>query len=103
MSVCGWSHTEEAYAAAERNLRKLPVRDLVDIYAEWREVQLQQQEDVPFDWEKHKKEARRLVRQAGKDALADLLWEWASEQALCDRGGYSAWVCPEGCHTVRFR
>lgn len=30
-----WSHTDEAYAAAESNLRAMPVETLREIWAEW--------------------------------------------------------------------
>ncbi len=34
---------------------------------------------------------------------ADAIWQYASEDLrTCDNGGYNAWMCPWGCHTVSF-
>lgn len=37
-----------------------------------------------------------------RDDVVEQIWEWASNNALCDNGGYRAWMCPDGCHTVPF-
>lgn len=36
------------------------------------------------------------------DTLADYITERAETTATCDNGGFNAWVCPSGCHTVSF-
>lgn len=36
------------------------------------------------------------------DQLAEYVAERAEEHAMCDNGGFDAWVCPSGCHTVSF-
>jgi hypothetical protein len=36
------------------------------------------------------------------DILSELIWELAEGQRTCTNGGWEAWVCPFGCHTVPF-
>jgi hypothetical protein len=37
-----------------------------------------------------------------KDLLVDAIWEDMEEWRTCDNGGFNAWACPSGCHTVSF-
>jgi hypothetical protein len=30
------------------------------------------------------------------------VWEKVKALAVCDNGGFEAWVCPYGCHTLPF-
>ena len=103
-----WSHTGEAYAAAERNLRRLDRETLETILAEWR-CYVPDESDVSFEdsfnaegWDA----AITGVRESRLplDVLADDIWDRASDFATCDNGGWNAWLCPFGCgpHTVPF-
>lgn len=114
-----WSHTQEAYEIARYNLGRLKKGELNTIYSEWRvhlhEEEIKRKEGEAFDndeeleieftheqmmkmFEDTKREARKIPH----DILADQIWEWASEASTCDNGGWNAWVCPDGCHTVSF-
>lgn len=102
-----WSHTHEAYVNAENNLKALEREKLVVIFAEWRASQNRKGEYTD-DFDKRRYE--RALRWASDpnnisdEALAEFIWERASELATCDNGGFNAWMCPFGCgcHTVSF-
>jgi hypothetical protein len=44
------------------------------------------------------KSGRKLL----KGDLVDMIWAFAEQQRTCDNGGFNAWMCPYGCHTVPF-
>lgn len=99
-----WSHTNEAYANAQANLEELPLETLRVIEAEWRARRTDE-----FGWNsefsvaKYNKAMAAIKRENySAQILAESIWEKASEQATCDNGGYNAWMCPFGCHTVSF-
>lgn len=100
-----WSHTDEAYSNAETNLRNLPHGDLVEIASEWCAYGQGQLDDPdahePFDEQTYHEAVRRFTDLESED-LTDLIWNSASDLATCDNGGFNAWVCPYGCHTVSF-
>ena len=97
-----WSHTNEAYSNAYENLHDSPRNFLAIAFAEWKAKEIEESDDdrEPFgaDYEKELAFAATLA----SDTLADSIWEKASEQRTCDNGGFNAWVCPYGCHTVSF-
>ena len=96
-----WSHTVEAYENARRNLGKLRKGELNVIYAEWEAHTSREEDEGAFDEPKYKA-ALTAARKIPADILADAIWERAEELATCDNGGFNAWVCPFGCHTVSF-
>lgn len=91
-----WSHTAEAYWNAYLNVRDMTKAKLLEVLREW----------AYYNREEAGKHAHfRLPyngRKLSQDALADEVWTRAENQALCDCGGFNAWVCPYGCHTVSF-
>ena len=103
----GWSHTNEAYDNAKRNLFALPIEDLRIIFAEWRAAQLRKPK-CGSRWDGNSFHQRRYDKALAfaatlpDDVLADQIWGWAEELATCDTGGFNCWVCPSGCHTVPF-
>jgi hypothetical protein len=102
-----WSHTQQAYAEAEDNLRNLSKEALEIIFAEWRAAQGKHGVIDPvcpnFSERKYDR-ALKHAKTLPDDVLADFIWEKASEQATCDNGGFEAWMCPHGCgpHCVSF-
>ena len=101
--VWSWSHTQEAYQNAYENLQNSPRHFLEVTFAEIRAAGPidDEGEEQTFNEKKY----NRALKQAAKlpdDVLADAIWEFAENQAVCDNGGYNAWVCPWGCHTVPF-
>ena len=102
-----WSHTQQAYADAEENLRTLPKETLEIIFAEWRAAQGKNGVIDPvcpnFSERKYDR-ALKHAKTLPDDVLADFIWEKASEFATCDNGGSEAWMCPHGCgpHCVSF-
>lgn len=95
-----WSHTAEAYRDAEINLYGLPHDDLAIIAAEWQswdgdtfnpQLNLDAYDGALSD-----------AKQCSADSLAQNIWDKASELQTCDNGGFNAYVCPFGCHTVPF-
>ena len=100
-----WSHTDQAYAAAESNIRDLSRAELLTILREWAH-----RDRVDGDILRVRLGAKRPggfrlpvgMRQLATDALADIVWERASELRTCTSGGHDAYVCPYGCHMVSF-
>lgn len=100
-----WSHSPDAIDAAAYNLSKLPMAELKDIAREWAH---------------HDREARGIIRQragsvrpagfrlpsslarASRDALITWIWERMEAHRTCDTGGFRAYACLYGCHTVPF-
>lgn len=124
-----WSHTEEAYQYAEKQLRQMTQKNMVVIWAEWRTHQKAQadaleeaekeaeENDWPephhvneshdFDQDYYQEqliEAKIIIKRVGKEPIADDIWNWASELRTCTNGGWEAWMCPYGCqcHMVPF-
>lgn len=100
-----WSHTAEAYDNAHENVRKLDPETLAVIYAEWRVTTSGPR--GRFCTERYPLAllgARNRIARLGADYVADVIFEWMSEQALCENGGHFAWACPHGCgcHMVSF-
>jgi len=98
-----WSHTNEAYANAYDNLHNSPRAWLAIAFAEWKAKEIEDSEDderEPFGAEYETELA--FAATLATDTLADSIWDKASEQRTCDNGGFNAWVCPYGCHTVPF-
>jgi len=107
----GWSHTQEAYDNAYKNLHNESREFLEECYGEiqalgkrWHKGKPNAcEEETPFYnsvYERAVKEAKKLP----SDVLADYIWEFASNQATCTNGGHEAWMCPHGCgkHMVPF-
>ena len=101
-----WSHTAEAYADAEANLRALPLETLREIRAEWDASDFTADAVSYDDRFRPDRYPAALKATAGipADALADEIWNRAADFATCDSGGFNAWLCPYGCgpHTVPF-
>lgn len=100
-----WSHTQEAYSNARANLEELPLPTLHVIYAEWRAsgYGTAKFDCVCPDHNSRKYwDALRYACELPADILVDIIWQWCEEYAVCDTGGFNAWVCPHGCHTVSF-
>lgn len=93
-----WSHTQEAYDYAKQRLLGTRTGVLQVIYAEWRISEAPRGGNPDDCTEGYIEQASRLEH----DVLAHLVWEKASEQRICDTGGFNAWICPWGCHTVPF-
>jgi hypothetical protein len=89
------SHTDEAYAAADRNLRKLPRRKLQDAAMGWK-AELRELGEL---------RGRGLnVRRVPFDILADFVSEHAlGEYGRCSNGGWELYVSPDGWARVPFR
>jgi hypothetical protein len=102
-----WSHSEQAYADAETNLRALSKETLEVIYAEWRAAQgkhgVIDTIDPAFNERKYAR-ALKHAKTLEDDTLANFVWARAEELATCDNGGFDAWLCPYGCgpHCVPF-
>jgi hypothetical protein len=89
-----WSHTREAYENARRNLEALGDSTLGEVYREWKAFE-KAGNDVTVD-------AFDVPTPDDRDTLLDYIWQCCEEQATCDNGGFTAWICPFGCHTVSF-
>jgi hypothetical protein len=97
-----WSHTQEAYDNAYNNLHHEGREWLEIVYAEWEASKTDNEDDFePFDEELYDK-ALMKAKDLPDDVLVDYIYDQMSEQATCDNGGFNAWACPYGCHTVSF-
>lgn len=93
-----WSHTNEAYANAYNNLHNQPREWLNVCIAEWNaEKQLHAGKLARYP-----KSLAWAESLPADDIAADFIWEKMEVQATCDNGGFNAWACPFGCHTVTF-
>lgn len=118
-----WSHTAEAYGHARANLEALPAETLEAIAAEWTAaapylcLETGDGSRDPCGFadrsatraQDHQDETGHRLQSpshappvpADPGAIWDLM---AAEETgyRCDNGGWDAWACPEGCHTVPF-
>jgi hypothetical protein len=90
-----WSHASEAYENALTNFKALPFHDLCVIAAEW-----DADEPDGFNNDTYLESFKKYETQGFVDESA--LWDKVSGKRTCDNGGFNAWVCPIGCHTVSF-
>jgi hypothetical protein len=105
----GWSHTIEAYQNARDQLDVLPIDTLRVIWAEWHAHTSREEDPGAFNEKRYRKARRRaetIYMRLGADfqqeRLAEYVWECMEQLATCDNGGWNAWACPYGCHTVPF-
>ena len=99
-----WSHTQEAYATVEASLRLKDKEWLDIVYGEWNAAENDDDGNLDinsFNEEKYEA-ALKEAKELSSDELADYIWTRMSEAATCDNGGYNAWACPSGCHTIPF-
>jgi len=96
-----WSHTAEAYEAVRLNILDLPRDTLQIIWAEWRGSEYEDWSGWQFDNEAYEAALAEADNLPG-DVLAEEIYERAYGNSTCDNGGWNAWVCPFGCHTVPF-
>jgi len=97
-----WTHAQEAYDAARRNLEKKDDEWLAIVLTEWRVDQKFKEEEPKigdFDVE------RAWVNCMARDDIIDAIWDKMAEQRTCTNGGFEAWACPFGCgvHLISFR
>jgi hypothetical protein len=85
-----WSHTPEAYADAEQNLRNLPIDELRIIWAEWCAASRDEwgnwdcNEFDSYAFHKYLNHAEGL----SAEALVRDIWDRASELRSCTNGGH---------------
>lgn len=91
-----WSHTDEAYRDAQENVQHLSKKTLLVILREW------SYEDMEKSGKNPSFRLHKGVRKLPKDVLADAVWERMEELRACTNGGWEAYCCPDGCHTVPF-
>lgn len=102
----GWSHTAQAYVYAESQLRAFDRDTLLEIAAEWRMHKRFPGNDHDWQrlWPQVLANVRKKYRAKRNSEIALAIWLQAEDQALCDNGGFNAWMCPYGCllHCVPF-
>lgn len=101
----GWSHTAEAYQNAREQVDTLPRRELLTILREWAYQDRQDRGTLRTRHGAKRIAGFRLpagIRRLPIDVLADLVWDRAEQHRTCPDGGWQAYVCPDGCHTVPF-
>lgn len=96
-----WSHTQEAYQNVYNNIMALPKEELEVVFAEIKAKADPAMVEGGFDSNAYE-EALAQASALPQDVLADAVWQFASEQRTSDNGGWNAWICPSGCHTVPF-
>lgn len=96
-----WSHTAEAYDNARQNIENKDREWLEVCWAEWRAAEPKEYSEHEFNEKKYAKALVKAKKLPG-DVLASDIWDKASEFATCDNGGFNAYCCPWGCHTVPF-
>ena len=112
-----WSHTAEGLEHARANVHGLSKRELLVILGEWnyhdRETAHAEGEaraDLEEIPEGEIPPAPTLadftvapaIRKLDKDTIAGIVWDRMEELRTCTNGGWEAYACPDGCHTVPF-
>jgi len=105
-----WSHTQEAYDNARRNVASLDRETLEVIWSEiqtYRKMLYESGIDAPrstlFDTTIYQ-EFRQDSRDMSRGQLADYIWNFMEQDRRCSNGGHRAYCCPYGCgpHRVSF-
>ena len=100
-----WSHSPEAYQNAQDNLDDQPLDWLRECLAE---ICASETDDFgasySFDVATFDKRLAQIKADTcmAQDVLVDMIWRFAESQRTSDNGGFNAWCCPFGCHTVSF-
>ena len=95
-----WSHTEEAYSNARENVLNLDRGTLCVIRAE----QLAHT-NGEFDSVVYERTYATLIDddKLPTEFIANCVADHMRDAIRsCDNGGFNAWCCPYGCHTVSF-
>ena len=104
-----WSFTQEGMENIRENVHRMDKERLIVAYAEilhFRHVN-KKNDSAKLDvstwyktvYAKKLTEARKQAKWS-TEAIAEEVYYFAEEQADCTNGGFSAYVCPYGCHTV---
>ncbi|MFA5489304.1 MAG: hypothetical protein WC284_08810 [Candidimonas sp.] len=98
-----WSHTSEAYSYAYENLESMDRDFLEDAYAEIKATAKDKHGvyGSDLDMDEYEK-ALKWAKSMPFDVLVDFIWNFAEEYKTADNGGFNAYMCPYGCHTVPF-
>ena len=93
-----WSHSEEAYQNAYDNLKAKSQAWLQVCLAE-----IMSNDDNGFNDDKFNHYLKQFESDNFmSDFLSQAIWTFMTENRTCDNGGFNAWCCPYGCHTVSF-
>lgn len=96
-----WSHSQKAYDNAKSNLYKQSLQWLKICLAEI-EAELPANSGN-FDERTYKTYMEAFKQCDNVDLYAESIWEvMSTDIRMCDNGGFNAWACPFGCHTVPF-
>lgn len=99
-----WSHSPEAYENAKKNLTDLSQEVLATIYSEiigYKHDELCEDGELTFKYSMYEAERQNALKRE-KDFLIGFIWAFMEDFRTCDNGGYNAYACPHGCHTVSF-
>ncbi len=99
-----WSHAPAAYVYARKNLGKLSKKKLNIIYAEIHSANVDEYGNVSestsdMDIDEYNIKLKK-AKTLQKDVLVDFIWDFMEKFRTCDNGGFNAYCCPFGCHTV---
>jgi len=101
-----WSHTAGAYDNARANLEGVSESAwLIDVIAEWRMHDWGNPNRYTFNQEEWDEKRAAVVDDYGGlplSAMTGVIWADMEQLRICDNGGFNAWCCPYGCHTVSF-
>lgn len=97
----GWDHCNRSYRNAKANLFDLCHETLAVIYAEIKACHTSSSGENELDVPEYSDELL-LARDIPSSSLVDFIWESMDSRRLCDEGGFNAYCCPYGCHTVSF-
>jgi len=102
-----WSYSDEGLSAIMAGIENLPLDDLITCYAEFEAYRLRNRSNVKFDFNRtayrRGLHQARLIADTGEDILVSAIQSRAEELATSDNGGWNAYVCPYGCHTVNLK
>lgn len=96
-----WSHTQEAYDNAFDNLCNLSRDELEIIHAEIKASTRDECYNYDLNLELYEK-ILESYKTEHSHVLVDNIWAFMQDFMTCDNGGFNAYCCPYGCHTVSF-
>lgn len=101
-----WSHTVEAKNNVIKNIQLLDDEVLIEVYAEWScawyDDQTGEYDLIEAKMWTARNTARSFIDAEARDIVEEAVIDKVFNLAICDNGGFRAWICPFGCHTVSF-
>lgn len=99
-----WSYSNEGIDLIMKGIENEPLHDLEVAYAEFEAYRLKDRPNVKHEFNsaayRRALKQARLIAETGEDILVSAIQSRAQEFSGSDNGGWNAYYCPYGCHTI---